>query len=507
MSNLRISGFNSGLDIDSMVKQLMKAENAKLDKLKASKATITWQQEQYRDISTSLIDFRNNKLAKYNNLSSLSAKTSEVTGNLNAVSVTSTTSAATGSLSVTIESLAKTTNSLYQLSPGSGSPLTSYDNTTLMKDLNLDFDSKDGNGNYTLTINSNGTSETITFDDSSTLGDVLGSINSNKKLNVTAMVGKDGLLSIRSNSTGLNDISVGGAFNMTEKAESTSGGDALYTVNGIAMTSSSNYISVNGYNLQLKEVTSTNNPATITSKMDTSSILNTIKSFVSDYNSILDQVNGKLNEDRYRSFKPLTEEQKQDMKENEITLWENKAKSGLLKNEPILSSMISDLRMSVLSTVDTGSSDILNLQSLGIVTGSWNQHGKLIIEDEEKLKAAIEKNPDAVVALFNKKTSTSKEDLAPTSPNSGLFTKLSSTLMTTLQSLSQKAGTSAFSSDKNAAFMANSMLGEQLRDLDKRIDSMNSYLFNKENQYYKQFTAMETAINRYSSQSSAFSSN
>ena len=36
-------------------------------------------------------------------------------------------------------------------------------------------------------------------------------------------------------------------------------------------------------------------------------------------------------EKRYRDFPPLTEKQKEDMEEREIELWEEKAKSGMLR--------------------------------------------------------------------------------------------------------------------------------------------------------------------------------
>ena len=78
--------------------------------------------------------------------------------------------------------------------------------------------------------------------------------------------------------------------------------------------------------------------------------------------------------------------------------------------------------------------------------------------------------------------------------------------MNTLTALSQKAGTSAYSTDKKGTFIANSMLSEQLRDIDNRITDMNAKLKRKEDQYYAKFSEMESAINRYSSQSSSFAS-
>lgn len=50
MAVTRISGIASGMDTDQMVKDLMKAESARLDKVKKNQTTVSWQQEAYRDI-------------------------------------------------------------------------------------------------------------------------------------------------------------------------------------------------------------------------------------------------------------------------------------------------------------------------------------------------------------------------------------------------------------------------------------------------------------------------
>ncbi|KOS04347.1 hypothetical protein AM598_01450, partial [Paenibacillus polymyxa] len=61
-------------------------------------------------------------------------------------------------------------------------------------------------------------------------------------------------------------------------------------------------------------------------------------------NDLLNTFGSKVKEEKYRDYQPLTDEQKKDMKENDITLWEQKAKSGLLKNDNILSSAVSSMR-------------------------------------------------------------------------------------------------------------------------------------------------------------------
>lgn len=481
-SMLRISGFNSGLDIDTMVKTMMKAERAKLDKLVKNQTSITWKQEAYRDVSTSLVDFRNNKLDKYNKMSEMTAKKAEVSGNTAAVSITSANSTATGSMSVTVEQLAVAARGVFQHA--------SLDDTKTMGELGMGSPGQ-------IIVNGKG----IAIDSTDKIADVVKKINADKELDVTAMYA-NGKLSITNNKTGAGNVTLGGNIpGFTEvTASKVDGKIAEYTVNGLSMTSSSNNVSVNGVNLQLKAEST--EASIITTSVDTDKILNTIKSFITDYNAILDQVNGKLEEKRYRSYLPLTTEEKTDMSDKQVELWEEKARSGLLGRDSILSSMVNDLRTAVITDIDLGDGKKINITQLGIGTGKWTDRGKLVIEDEDKLRAAIENDLDSVVQLFTQNGAGKPE---PTSTDTGLFNKMSATVMTALQMISDKAGTSSFSTDKKGTFMASSMLGEELQGIEKRINAMNDLLQRKENQYYAKFTAMETAMNRYSSQSSAFS--
>lgn len=75
----------------------------------------------------------------------------------------------------------------------------------------------------------------------------------------------------------------------------------------------------------------------------------------------------------------------------------------------------------------------------------------------------------------------------------------------TLDDLATTAGTSKVSTELTSSFNNTSNMGEQLRILDVRIADLTSKLSIKETNYYKKFTAMETAINKYNSTSTALS--
>ncbi|WP_052737999.1 flagellar cap protein FliD N-terminal domain-containing protein [Bacillus sp. SA1-12] len=56
---IRIGGLASGMDIDTIVSDLMKAERIPLDKLNQNKQTIEWHRDAFREMNTLLLNFRN----------------------------------------------------------------------------------------------------------------------------------------------------------------------------------------------------------------------------------------------------------------------------------------------------------------------------------------------------------------------------------------------------------------------------------------------------------------
>ncbi len=58
MAGIRISGLASGIDTETMIKQLMQAERAPVDRLSQKKQTLTWQRDAYREMNRVLLDFR-----------------------------------------------------------------------------------------------------------------------------------------------------------------------------------------------------------------------------------------------------------------------------------------------------------------------------------------------------------------------------------------------------------------------------------------------------------------
>ena len=96
----------------------------------------------------------------------------------------------------------------------------------------------------------------------------------------------------------------------------------------------------------------------------------------------------EVNKVSYRKYQPLSKEEREALSEEEVKLWDEKAKSGILKNNTALSSTISNVRTSLYEKVEGAGS----MHELGITTGNWKT-GAVLQIDEKKLKDAIAKDP------------------------------------------------------------------------------------------------------------------
>jgi len=116
-SGLRITGMASGLDVDTMVKSLMRAETAKLDKVKQSKQTVQWKQDLFRDIINDLSSFKgtyfdvlkpDSYMLSGNSYAGFDVTSVDaVTGGAPGVTATAGAGAASGTYTVAVTKLAK----------------------------------------------------------------------------------------------------------------------------------------------------------------------------------------------------------------------------------------------------------------------------------------------------------------------------------------------------------------------------------------------------------------
>ncbi len=267
---------------------------------------------------------------------------------------------------------------------------------------------------------------------------------------------------------------------------SASGQNARIVLNGTIVEKTTNEFNVNNIRFNLKETMEAGQMASFRIENDLDAAVDSIKEYVELYNEVIEHINGKLSEEKFRKYPPLTEEQKKDMSENEIKLWEEKAKSGHLRSDPLLERIIRELRFDVSNPVANLPRGMNSLSAIGITTGDWMEKGKLHI-NEEQLRAALAKDSQGVMEIFNK----SGEDAS----SKGVANRLYDILKNGLSDITEKAGGGEFQ------LYDDSSLGKQIRDMEDRIFNFEETLLRTEDRYWQQFIRMEQAIQYANEQS------
>ncbi|MCK7607477.1 flagellar hook-associated protein 2 [Geobacillus stearothermophilus] len=485
-NTLRISGLASGMDIDQIVKDLMKVERMPLDKLKQKKQLLEWQRDDYRAMNTLLQGLDDYLFSNITLQSSMFKKTVS-SSNESVVTATAGSSAANVAAAIQVNQVAT-------------SAVWLSDATKRVDKASFSVDA-----DVTLTINvtnRDGTTKqaAIAVKKGTTLDGVIAQLNSNLDLGVSAFYDEQtGRVSIMKKETGAQaslvladqatvDFFAQLGFTNTaagqELTGKTAGKDADITINGLRTTRSSNTFTINGVTYTVKGT----GTATVSVATDVDAMFNAIKGFVDKYNEVIAKINAELKEERYRDYRPLTDEQKEEMTEKQIELWEEKARSGMLRGDSILSSALSQMRMNVYTKVEGANipSGFSQLAQIGITTSSnYLDGGKLII-DETKLREKIKENPDAVYQLFNQDGATDAEK--------GIARRLRDTIKATIGKIEQKAGKTIWTNQQFA-------IGRDLIEINDQIDRFEDRLKQIEDRYYRQFTAMEEAIQRANQQS------
>lgn len=268
------------------------------------------------------------------------------------------------------------------------------------------------------------------------------------------------------------------------------GQDAEITLNGAKFTSTSNTFSVNGLTINAMAVTDPGETLSITTSTDNQGIYDKIKDFLSEYNEIINSMTSSYNAESASEYEPLTDDEKDAMSEKEIEKWEEKGKSGILRRDSTLSTLMSVMNgaMSKSYTIN-GKSYALSsfgIKTLGIMNAEKNEHNAYHIDGDaddentsanaDKLMEAIIADPEGVTQFFQKLSS-------------DLYDRLGEQMTsTTLRSYG------SFYNDKELENQYNSYK-TTISDWEKKVSDI-------EESYYKKFAAMESALASLQSQSS-----
>ncbi|MDR3271117.1 MAG: flagellar filament capping protein FliD [Peptococcaceae bacterium] len=512
----------SGIDVDEIVKSLMKAQQTRLDSLTQKKTLVEWQKTAYNEIYDLVNNF-SKTVFNYRLESTISPMT-VASSNSSVVTATASGDALAASHALIVAQLA------------SGVNLTSSAAITPAGASKANLGAQFGVENDFSLILFNGHSETtIDISVSDSINDVVSKIN---KAGIGVSAGYDsgmdrffitttntgtaagiGMKTVSANVDGTNDgkifidalnifgnppvtsdVTDGVSMVTTTTTEYAAvyGKDAVFQLDGASFTQSTNSFSIFGVNYTLTG-TSAGTLATdvangvfsgqataVTITKDTSKAVESIQALVDSYNKVLESINSKIAETRYKDYLPLTDTQKAGMKDTEILLWTAKAQSGLLRNNSTLTALVSSMRNALSNSVSGISGIYTSASTIGITTGSYSEGGKLYL-DTAKLTAALEADPDALMNLF--------------AGANGIATRLYDGIDSSLKKLSTLAGTTA-----NESYDTESSLAKTISRYNLQISNETLRFDSLQSMYYTRFNAMEVAIQSLSQQSNWLSS-
>ncbi|WP_416147228.1 flagellar filament capping protein FliD [Salipaludibacillus sp. HK11] len=589
---MRLTGFATGMDINQMVTDLMRAERMPMESMKKDQQQLEWKMDQFREINLKLDTFRTSIFDTILRRSNMMAK-SATSSNEQLIKATATAAAGNGTFTInSVDSLATaTTNaSSKKLSNENEAKIDrtkalatqnfdgefGWSDTGIVNrevitvdqrhtdmDLNTELGNPDsvvvkvngvsykvveefGEGNIRATqvmINKNGgadgkdqlvfgaelakgakvevssftqtedgtqrfaTSEITTFNeqgdevitkfvftDDQSLNNVMKQMNdSSAGISVFYDEFSD-KISVSRTETGRFNTTEGGkemtftgdfftaGLQLDNDAEK-SGTNASFTVNGLATERHSNTFTMDGVTMTFQEkFAAGTNSVSIGTSTNVDTVMDTIKTFVEEYNELVDFVNGKTGEEYHRDFRPLSDDERNAMSEREIERWEEKAMSGLLRNDRTLRGGFSTFRMDMYSPVNGLDSATLNqIAQIGITTtNNFRDGGKLEI-NEDKLRAAIENDPEAVYQLFAAD--------GPTHADKGLARRVRASADGLIEQISRQAGGNR-GRNMNHQFA----LGRQMANFEDRISNFERRMQQVESRYWSQFNAMEKAV-------------
>ncbi|NFE12926.1 hypothetical protein FC753_13130 [Clostridium botulinum] len=496
---MRITGMATGLDMDEIIKNSMKPYRIKVDQMTQKKDVVEIKQKLYRDVIKDGKEFFNkyfdvaksDSLLFEKNWSSVSFTSSDE----NIVSAKGDGGAIKGNYEVSVTQLAEKAS------------------VTL----------KDGvSGKQTITTNAgdiefqvvNDTSKTPKENAFETIKDFNDKLEAKrteikndtnlteekraeklKALNITAKYSEiSGGIVFEAKDFGQGEFSINGqiAKDVPLKAKIINGSNT-YEISEKENKdkSNGNTVTVDGITFTFSGTTESGKTIKITGKTDTKEIKDKIVGFVNDYNKLMEKLNTLTGTKHDRGYDPLTTEQKKEMSESEIKLWNERVEKGQLYRDSDITRIANSMKETMRSLV--GGTKLENIGIKPVKDYSGQLNGTFTI-DEDDLTKALEENTEDVMNLF-----IGKSDSTDKSKN-GILNQLKDTLdkefMKSTGSLLEKAGyegTSTFS---------NNTLTKNISDYEKKIKDMEKSFARREQQLYSKYATLEKMMNKLNSQQS-----
>lgn len=260
-----------------------------------------------------------------------------------------------------------------------------------------------------------------------------------------------------------------------------------------------NTVTLDGVTFTFSGNIPTDAPVKITGKNDITETKDKLVNFINDYNTLIEKLNTLTSTKHDKSYTPLTADQKKEMSETEIKLWNERVEKGQLYKDSTLTSITNSLK-STMRTVMEGSG--LNLEKIGINPSkdySGNKNGTFNI-DESKLTKALEDDIEGVMNLFIGKPEEGDKTTPEYTSKTGILHQLKDTLYkefkTSSSTLSNKVGlegTSTFS---------NNELTKSISDYENKIKDMEKDFTRREQALYSKYATLEKMMNNLNAQQS-----
>ncbi|MBQ8200114.1 MAG: flagellar filament capping protein FliD [Lachnospiraceae bacterium] len=527
---IRITGMNSGLDTESIISELVSAQETKKNSLVKAQTKLSWKMDAWKTLNSKVYGLYSSTLSDMRFSSAYTQKKTTVSDS-SVASVIAGTEATDGVQTLKINGLAKSGYLTGAQLSGvtSGSKLS--DLAGIGEDETVNLKVKLGDG----------TSKDISLSGSSKVSDVVKQLKDagvnasfdekNQRFFVSAketglaadfaLTAQDaegnttdsglkvlsslGLLTAEADANVSKDGKVSAQFQAqldslgltlsTDKAEGGAtrikGQDAEIILNGAKFTSSSNNFNING--LTITALKESAEEISLTTTNDYDGIYDTIKKFLKGYNELVNEMDKLYNAASSKGYEPLTSEEKDAMSESEIEDWEKKIKDSLLRRDATVNDLSNTLHDIMTSGFEVkGKTYYLSsfgINTLGYFTSAENEKHAFHIDGDkddsstsnnaDRLKSMITNEPEVVMDFFQQLTNQ-------------LYTKL-----TDKMSANESRSIYKAYNDKQMKEEYDSY-AEKIKDQEARVTAL-------EDKWYAKFSAMETALAKLNSKTSAIS--
>jgi len=508
---MRMSGLISGMDTESVIQELVQVRKTKVEAQVKAKTKLEWKQDAWKSLNTKIRAFQSKYVNTMRFSDAFSKKTTAVS-NSSVASVITGENAVDSVQNLRVEELAKTgylTGSNIKELNGKSENYTALSKLSDVVASDVDL-SEDHTITLTIGKGASATSADITVNSETSISDILTQLKnqglnanfdeSNQRFFISSKTsGEDADFALAGTDDESNAVLAGLGLTKESGATKVEGKNAVIYLNDARFESKDNVFAINGLTITVNSKTADGETVTLTTSQDTSGIYDMIRNFITEYNTLINEMDKLYNADAKTDYEPLTDDEKADMSDKEIEKWEDTIKESILRRDDSLYSIKSALTECMMDGIEIGDGDDkktyflsnFGISTLGYFDSADNEKNALHIDGDDKdadtsgktdkLKSLISNDPDLVVSFFS---------------------KLSQTLYTEMDKLSSSVeGTRSF-----GKFYNDKLFTSQLNDYTSKISDLEDQLADYEDNWYQKFARMETALSKLQSSTNSLTS-